>query len=99
MVSWWDMVSSLAPDSFYPRFCRYVQASRGPLTHSASVYYFFSDVFPPMYDGYRPMDPPAWWRSLFEHEMNAGPVEAGTEEEVHFNNQRQLVAPPPPAVG
>ena len=50
-----------------------------------------------MYDGYRPLDPPAWWRSIFETRANAPLADHGTEEEVHFNNQRQLVAPP--AVG
>lgn len=30
------------------------------------VWYFFSDVYPPLHDGHRPLDPPAWWTRLFE---------------------------------
>lgn len=30
------------------------------------IYYFFNDVYPPMHNGSRPMDPPRWWRRLFE---------------------------------
>jgi len=30
------------------------------------VWYFFSDVYPPLHNGSRPLDPPQWWRRLFE---------------------------------
>jgi Derlin-2/3 len=30
------------------------------------VWYFFTDVYPPLHNGYRPFDPPSWWRRLFE---------------------------------
>ncbi|KAJ3499639.1 hypothetical protein NLG97_g177 [Lecanicillium saksenae] len=30
------------------------------------IWYFFSDVYPPLHNGSRPLDPPAWWRRLFE---------------------------------
>lgn len=30
------------------------------------VWYFFSDVYPPLHNGQRPFDPPMWWRRLFE---------------------------------
>ncbi|KAI1927588.1 hypothetical protein LOZ65_002217 [Ophidiomyces ophidiicola] len=30
------------------------------------IWYFFSDVYPPLHGGQRPLDPPAWWRRLFE---------------------------------
>lgn len=30
------------------------------------VWYFFSDVYPSLHDGHRPLDPPRWWRRLFE---------------------------------
>lgn len=30
------------------------------------VWYFFSDVYPSLHDGHRPLDPPVWWRRLFE---------------------------------
>ncbi|MCJ1292976.1 hypothetical protein MMC34_004529 [Xylographa carneopallida] len=38
------------------------------------IWYFFSDVYPPLHNGYRPMDPPSWWIRLFEgrpHESEA----------------------------
>lgn len=30
------------------------------------IWYFFSDVYPPMHNGSRPFDPPRFWRRLFE---------------------------------
>ncbi|KAL1889365.1 hypothetical protein Sste5346_008932 [Sporothrix stenoceras] len=30
------------------------------------VYYFFTDVYPPLHGGSMPMGPPNWWRRLFE---------------------------------
>lgn len=30
------------------------------------VWYFFTDVYPPLHNGSRPLDPPAWWRRIFE---------------------------------
>jgi len=30
------------------------------------IWYFFSDVYPPLHGGYRPLDPPRWWCRLFE---------------------------------
>lgn len=30
------------------------------------VWYFFNDVYPPLHQGSRPLDPPRWWRRLFE---------------------------------
>jgi Derlin-2/3 len=30
------------------------------------VWYFFSDVYPPLHNGSRPFDPPMWWRRIFE---------------------------------
>lgn len=30
------------------------------------VWYFFTDVYPPLHNGSRPLDPPMWWRRLFE---------------------------------
>lgn len=31
-----------------------------------TVWYFFSDVYPSLHDGQRPLDPPSWWRRIFE---------------------------------
>lgn len=30
------------------------------------VWYFFSDVYPSLHNGQRPLDPPSWWRRIFE---------------------------------
>lgn len=30
------------------------------------IWYFFNDVYPSLHGGHRPLDPPAWWRRLFE---------------------------------
>ncbi|PGH04711.1 derlin-2/3 [Blastomyces parvus] len=30
------------------------------------IWYFFSDVYPSLHGGHRPLDPPAWWRRMFE---------------------------------
>lgn len=30
------------------------------------VWYFFCDVYPPLHNGSKPFDPPAWWRRLFD---------------------------------
>lgn len=30
------------------------------------VSYFFTDVWPGIYDGQRPLDPPTWWIRLWE---------------------------------
>ncbi|KAL1992884.1 hypothetical protein VTN49DRAFT_3640 [Thermomyces lanuginosus] len=30
------------------------------------IWYFFSDVYPSLHGGSRPLDPPRWWRRLFE---------------------------------
>lgn len=47
-----------------------------------TVYYFFSDVFPPMHDGSRPLDPPNWWVRLFEGRGGSGAGEnEGDEQE------------------
>jgi Derlin-2/3 len=39
------------------------------------IWYFFNDVYPPLHGGHRPLDPPLWWRRLFE------PVEATSRTE------------------
>lgn len=30
------------------------------------VWYFFTDVYPPLHGGSKPLDPPGWWRRIFE---------------------------------
>ena len=40
------------------------------------VWYFFNDVWPSLHDGQRPLDPPGWWRRIFE----GRPQESGAAE-------------------
>lgn len=30
------------------------------------VWYFFTDVYPPLHNDHSPLDPPAWWIRLFD---------------------------------
>lgn len=30
------------------------------------IWYFFNDVYPPLHNGSRPLDPPGWWRRLID---------------------------------
>lgn len=48
------------------------------------IFYFFSDVFPPMHDGMRPLDPPQWWIRLFERRQDAitETDDGGTHEDI-----------------
>lgn len=42
------------------------------------IYYFFNDVYPPLHNGSRPMDPPGWWRRIFD-----GRVEDDSANEIN----------------
>lgn len=35
------------------------------------IWYFFNDVYPPLHGGHRPLDPPLWWRRLFDSQADA----------------------------
>ncbi|KLU84281.1 derlin-2.1 [Magnaporthiopsis poae ATCC 64411] len=55
------------------------------------VWYFFADVYPPLHGGQRPLDPPAFWRRLFEADVREEtPIEVPPRQE-----QQQ---PPVPAL-
>lgn len=56
------------------------------------VWYFFSDVYPPLHNGSRPFDPPMWWRRLFERR----PTREDPTGEV--NNEFAAAAAPAPEV-
>ena len=56
------------------------------------VWYFFSDVYPPLHNGSRPFDPPMWWRRLFERRLRR---EEPTGE---VNNELAAAAAPAPEV-
>ncbi|KPI34303.1 Derlin-2.2 [Cyphellophora attinorum] len=47
------------------------------------VYYFLADVWPGIYQGSRPMDPPAWWIRLWDgQQRGAGTGARGVEGDV-----------------
>lgn len=56
-------------------------AAQASLLTNHAVWYFFNDVYPPLHNGHKPLDPPAWWIRLFEGPPIATPIEA-TEWEV-----------------
>ncbi len=66
------------------------------------VYYFFADVYPPLHGGSRPLDPPRWWRRLFEgppprdhdHDQNRDPDTAADAVYHDFAAARAEVAHP-----
>lgn len=52
------------------------------------IWYYFTDVYPSLYGGVRPLDPPAWWRRLFEtNTRNQRATDAA-----HINNDIAAVA-------
>lgn len=57
------------------------------------VWYFFNDVYPPLHNGHRPLDPPQWWVRLFERPT----VEGNTAAEP-INHDLAAAAAPPPEV-
>lgn len=56
------------------------------------VWYFFTDVYPPLHNGSRPFDPPMWWRRLFDGRPRR---EEATGE---VNNDLAAAAAPVPEV-
>ncbi|MCJ1309923.1 hypothetical protein MMC25_003584 [Agyrium rufum] len=51
------------------------------------VWYFFNDVYPSLHNGHRPLDPPRWWRRVWE-----GPP-ADTDETPIANEIAAAAAP------
>ncbi len=51
------------------------------------VWYFFSDVYPPLHNGARPFDPPMWWRRIFEGRPRHESTDA-------INNEMAVAAAP-----
>ncbi|KAK9423905.1 putative Der1-like family protein [Seiridium unicorne] len=47
------------------------------------IWYFFTDVYPPMHNGSKPLDPPRWWRRLFE----GRPREQQDDDATAINNE------------
>ncbi|EJP62616.1 hypothetical protein NHJ13051_005059 [Beauveria bassiana] len=46
------------------------------------IWYFFTDVYPPLHNDSRPLDPPRWWRRLFEGRP-ARPSTDDVDEMIH----------------
>ena len=60
------------------------------------IWYFFSDVYPSLHGGYRPLDPPRWWRRIFE-DAGRGPATPQDEHDTHptnINNDMAAAAAP-----
>lgn len=63
------------------------------------IWYFFSDVYPSLHDGYRPFDPPGWWRRMFE-DTTRGPEAQQDEHETDTANiNHDMAAAAAPEVG
>lgn len=57
------------------------------------VWYFFTDVYPPLHNGSRPFDPPFWWRRLFERRRPAAETAEGINNDVLVAGAREVGAP------
>lgn len=71
-----------------------------------AAYYFFNDVFPPMYDGYRPLGPPQWWVRIFDgrpaavqNTEAAGTIDEAQRADAPAAARPELPAAPDIAVG
>ncbi|EEQ30344.1 derlin-2 [Microsporum canis CBS 113480] len=53
------------------------------------IWYYFTDVYPSVYGGVRPLDPPAWWRRLFE---TANTQDQRATDATHINNDIAAIA-------
>jgi Derlin-2/3 len=61
------------------------------------VWYFFSDVYPSLHGGHRPLDPPGWWRRLFEWGARDDTVRDGPDTQA-ANINREFAAAAAPEV-
>lgn len=47
------------------------------------TWWFGEDIWPRLHEGYRPLEPPGWWKALFdERAVQEGEEQDGTEAEV-----------------
>jgi Derlin-2/3 len=46
------------------------------------VWYFFADVWPGLYEGQRPMEPPGWWVRVWERRRGEESAARGVERDV-----------------
>lgn len=66
IVSTWSPSKPLTYIHMYSPSEPFESKWRQVLTGLRIVWYFFSDVYPSLHDGQRPLDPPSWWRRIFE---------------------------------
>ena len=58
------------------------------------VWYFLNDVYPSLYNGHRPLDPPSWWRRMFEGRPQEEQQQAHTNAEpIHRDIAAAAAAP------
>jgi Derlin-2/3 len=58
------------------------------------IWYFFNDVYPPLHDGSRPLDPPSWWRRLFDGRETEGSRDGLNNDLIAAAGGREPAAPP-----
>lgn len=58
------------------------------------VWYFFSDVWPGLHDGQKPLDPPGWWRRLWEGRPQQEVIQEEDTDAGHIGNDIAAVAAP-----
>lgn len=56
------------------------------------VWYFFTDVYPPLHNGSRPLDPPRWWRRLFDGRLTDD-SDNGANNDIMVAGPRDVAAP------
>jgi Derlin-2/3 len=56
------------------------------------VWYFFTDVYPPLHNGSKPLDPPRWWRRIFEGRPEDERVD-GTDQDFMVAQAPDAAAP------
>jgi Derlin-2/3 len=47
------------------------------------IWYFFNDVYPSLHGGHRPLDPPRWWRRIFDPRASAGEAQRTDADNVN----------------
>ncbi|KAI6247279.1 Derlin-2 [Erysiphe necator] len=46
------------------------------------IWYFYNDVYPPLHNGRKPLDPPTWWRRIFEGRIQREETADGINNEI-----------------
>jgi Derlin-2/3 len=56
------------------------------------TWYFFNDVYPPLHNNSRPLDPPRWWRRIFEGRPREE-SDGGVNNDIMVAGPREVVGP------